>query len=58
VPPRQQSVDFPQRSPIARHPFGMGGGAIGPGMGAQRATPLGSALQVPEQQFSGAAHRS
>jgi hypothetical protein len=58
VPGAQQSGDFAQSSPTARHFFGIGGGAIGPGAGAQRAIPSGAAMQVPEQQFSGAAHRS
>ncbi len=54
----QHSDDFAQRNPRARHPFGIGGGAIGPGVGAQRAVPLGAAMQVPEQQFWAVAHRS
>ena len=58
APAAQQSGDFAQRSPTARHPFGIGGGAIGPGAGAHRAMPLGAAMQVPEQQFSPAKHRS
>jgi hypothetical protein len=58
APAAQHSGDFAQRYPMGRHPFGMGGGAIGPDVGAQRAMPLGAAMQVPEQQFSPAAHRS
>jgi hypothetical protein len=58
APAAQQSGDFAQSSPRARHFFGMGGGAIGPDIGAQRATPSGEVMQVPEQQFSSAAHRS
>jgi len=59
APLAQQSDDFAQRSPTARHPFGIGGGAIGPGVvGAQRAVPLGAAMQTPEQQFSATAQRS
>jgi len=54
----QQSDDFMQRSPMTRHPFGIGGGAIGTGMGAQRAVPLGAAMQFPEQQFCRVAQRS
>ena len=53
APLAQQSDDFAQSSPTARHPFGFGGGIIGAGVGAQRATPLGAAMQVPEQQFVG-----
>jgi len=34
------------------------GGSIGPGVGAQRAMPLGAAMHVPEQQFWSVAHRS
>lgn len=58
APLAQHSDDFAQRKPRARHPFGIGGGAMAPGVGAQRATPLGAAMQVPEQQFWGVAHRS
>jgi hypothetical protein len=58
APLAQQSGDLAQRSPRARHPFGIGGGVIGAGIGAQRAMPLGAAMQVPEQQFWGVAHRS
>jgi hypothetical protein len=58
APVAQQSDDLAQRSPTARHPFGIGGGVIGAGIGAQRAMPLGAALQVPEQQFSATAQRS
>jgi hypothetical protein len=54
----QQSDDFMQRSPMARHPLGIGGGAIEAGMGVQRAVPLGAAMQLPEQQFWGMAQRS
>ncbi len=54
----QQSDDFMQSSPMARHPFGIGDGAIGAGVGAQRAAPSGAAMQLPEQQFWGVAQRS
>ena len=54
----QQSDDFMQRSPRGLHPLGIGGGAIGPGVGAQRKMPLGAAMQVPEQQFSRTEQRS
>jgi hypothetical protein len=58
APLAQHSDDLAQRSPMARHPIGFGGGAIGLGVGAQRATSLGGAMQVPEQQFSAVAQRS
>jgi hypothetical protein len=58
APPAQQSADFAQSSPTARHPFGIAGGAIGPAIGAQRAMSFGPAMQVPEQQFSPMAQRS
>ncbi len=54
----QQSDEFMQSSPRGWHPFGFGGGIIGAGAGAQRATPLGAGMQVPEQQSSGVAQRS
>ena len=54
----QQSDDFMQRSPRGLHPLGIGGGVMGPGIGAQREMPLGAAMQAPEQQFSGMAQRS
>ena len=58
APVAQQSGDFAQSSPTARHPFGFGGGVIGPGVAAQRATPSGDAMQVPEQQLAVVAQRS
>ena len=58
APAAQQSGDFAQSSPTARHPFGFGGGVIGPGGAAQRAAPSGDAMQVPEQQFAAVAQRS
>jgi hypothetical protein len=58
APSAQQSDDLAQRSPTARHPFAIGGGAIGPGGGAQRGVLSGAAMQVPEQQFWAVAQRS
>jgi len=58
APAAQQSEDFAQRSPTARHPLGIGGGAIGPVVAAQRPMPFGAAMQVPEQQFAAVVQRS
>ena len=58
APAAQQSGDCMQSSPMARHAFGFEGGDIGPGIGAQRATPFGPPIQAPEQQSAAAVQPS